>query len=377
MIVEQLFAGKLSMPRIKGMEEAYGVEVYSQINKMFEAMWYAYLNRGSRKLPNGQMSNSVSLPYWAKRINNPKAMNQALMLLSKGEWITVLTKPNNNWSEAWLNESKLLKYMPKSQLDGVRKHNKFSKYKLTFHNLDQDFGANKMRVNGKVCTVDYACNGFAKAGKVPFKYDTQAIEAHFDTVLAEVNKGIEKMIIEYPTIIDDHANYKEIGHEVVESLMYEDLTYNSGPRASDPRHRNNAGYLNKIANPVGFKVMRGLLTIPEEYRNICTPKGLRNKYLFIAELVGFKSGSVKSKIQLGRASYYTRKSAKDHVEDLWLQRTYADIDRAFDGKWKTLRPKYFNKKSFKHLAELEETMIKLSSYKWQVPIEIDMSALTN
>ena len=69
MIVEQLFAGKLSMPRIKGMEEAYGVEVYSQINKMFEAMWYAYLNRGSRKLPNGQMSNSVSLPYWAKRIN--------------------------------------------------------------------------------------------------------------------------------------------------------------------------------------------------------------------------------------------------------------------------------------------------------------------
>ena len=364
MIVEQLFAGKLSMPRIKGMEEAYGVEVYSQINKMFKAMWYAYLNRGSRKLPNGQMSNSVSLPYWAKRINNPKAMNQALMLLSKGEWITVLTKPNNNWSEAWLNESKLLKYMPKSQLDGVRKHNKFSKYKLTFHNLDQDFGANKMRVNGKLFTVDYACNGFAKTGKVPFKYDTQAIEAHFDTVLAEVNKGIEKMIIEYPTIIDDHANYKEIGHEVVESLMYEDLTYNSGPRASDPRHRNNAGYLNKIANPVGFKVMRGLITIPEEYRNTCTPKGLRNKYLFIAELVGFKSGSVEDKVKLGRESYFNTKLTDCEVESIWLTRTYADLDNAFGVE--------FN--SVEDLVENEETMIKLSSYKWQVPIEIDMSA---
>lgn len=243
MIQQQIFAGKLTLPVIKNKDgqtlaDIYGMETYSQIEKMFEAMWYAYLNKGSRKQPNGQMTNSISLPYWAKRINNPKAMNQALMALSRSEWITVLTKPNNNWSEAWLNEAKLLKHISKTDLDHVRKYNKFSKYKLTHHDLDQDFGANKMKVNGKVHTTEYACNGFAKAGKVPFKFDTKSLSKHFDTVLAEVNKGIEKMIIEYPTIIADHANYKEIGSEVLQSLMYEDGTYNSGPRTSDPRHRN-------------------------------------------------------------------------------------------------------------------------------------------
>src|SRR5574344_2588399 len=137
------------------------------------------------------------------------------------------------------------------------------------------------------------------------------------------------MIIEYPTIIADHANYKEIGLEVLQSLMYEDGTYNSGPRTSDPRHRNNAGYLNKIANPVGFKVMRGLLTIPEQYRNVCTPKGLRNKYLFIAELVGFKEGPVEDKVKLGRESYFNHTLTDCEVESIWLTRTYADLNNAF------------------------------------------------
>ena len=369
MIQQQIFAGKLSIPVIKNKDgqtlaEIYGMETYSQIEKMFEAMWYAYLNKGSRKQPNGQMTNSISLPYWAKRINNPKAMNQALMALSRSEWITVLTKPNNNWSEAWLNEAKLLQHISKTDLDHVRKYNKFSKYKLTHHDLDQDFGANKMKVNGKLYTVDYACNGFAKAGKVPFKFDTKSLSKHFDTVLTEVNKGIEKMIIEYPTIIDDHSNYKEIGLEVLQSLMYEDGTYNSGPRTSDPRHRNNAGYLNKIANPIGFKVMRGLLTIPEQYRNKCTPKGLRNKYLFIAELVGFKSGSVESKVALGRESYINGVLTESAVENIWLTRLYEDLNNAFGVEFNSLQD----------LIDSEEALINMSNYKWQVPIEIDMSA---
>lgn len=368
-IAQAIISGNIVMPIIRNKEgqtlaDIYGTDVYKQIEKMFEAMWYAYLGRGSRKLPNGQMTNSISLPYWAKRIKHPKAMNQALKVLSKAGWITVLTKPNNNWSEAWINESKLLEYVNKEQLDHTRMYNKFRKYKLELHDLDQDFGANKMKVNGKVYTVDYACNGFAKAGKVPFQYDTTMLSKNFDTVLTEVNKGIEKMLIDYPTITDDHANYKEIGIEVLESLMYENGTYNSGPRTSDPRHRNNAGYLNKIANPVGFKVMRGLLTIPEEYRNVCTPRGLRNKYLFIAELVGFKSGSVQDKVNLGRKSYFNATLTECEIENIWLKRTYEDLNNAFDTEFDSLEDLQAN----------EEYVIKESAYKWQVPIEIDMSA---
>ena len=359
MIHQQIMAGKLTMPRINDMEGVYGTEVYKQIELMFTAMWQAYLAKGA--------NTPVSLPYWAKRIQHPTAMNQALKLLSDNGWITVSTRPNNNWSEAYINESKLLTYVTKSHLDHIRMHNKYNKYKLTYHELDQDFGANKQKVNGKVYTVAKSCNGFAKAGQVSFQFDTIAMHKHHELVLSQVNKGIEKMIEEYPAIIEDQANYREIGTEIVESLIYEAGIYNAGPRTSDPRHRDNAGYLNKIANPVGFKVMRGLLVIPEQYRNTCTNVGLRNKYLFIAELCGFKSGSTQSKVNFGRQCYYNATQAHDAVENLWLNRTYADINNALDTDFD----------SVEDLANNELAIIQASTYKWQVPIEIDMSALTN
>ena len=176
-----------------------------------------------------------------------------------------------------------------------------------------------------------------------------------------------KMIIKYPDIIKDQANYREIGTEIVESLIYECGTYNAGPRTSDPRHRDNSGYLDKVGNPVGFKVMRGLLVIPEAHRNVCTNVGLRNKYLFIAELCGFKSGSTQSKVNFGRRCYFNATQAHDAVENLWLNRTYADINNALDTDFSSLA----------ELANNELAIIQASTYKWQVPIEIDMSALTN
>lgn len=356
-ITNQIMSGKLTMPKIKDMKGVYGKEAYSQIEAMFSAMGNAYLTRGA--------DTPVSLPYWAKRVKHPTAMNQALKLLSNNNWITVSTRPNNNWSEAFLNESKLLEYVSKDHLDHIRMYNKFNKYKLTWHELDQDFGANKQKINGKVVTTDKACHGFAAAGKVPFRFDTDYMHKSYDVVIREINKGIEKMIEKYPQIIDDHANYQEIGKEVVESLIYEKGTYNSGPRTSDPRHRNNAGYLNKVGNPVGFKVMRGLLVIPEEHRNICTPAGLINKYLFIAELVGFKSGSKASKIRFGRKCYFNGTQPHDDVEAIWINRTYEDINNAL------------NNADFHTVQELETNeanIIKNSWYRWQVPIEIDMSA---
>lgn len=382
MIAKQILVGRLQMPNIHDMVGVYGSSVYKQIESMFKAMWDAYLTKGP--------DTPVSLPYWAKRINHPKAMNQALKILSDHNWITVSTRPNNNWSEAYINESKLLTYVSKQQLDQVRMYNKFNKYKLEFHKLDQDFGANKMKINGKIYTVPKACNGFAKAGKVPFQYDTVSLLNNFGTVLTEVNKGIENMIVEYPAIIEDHANYREIGTTILESLIYEEGTYNAGPRTSDPRHRNNAGYLNKVANPVGFKVMRGLLTIPKEFRNVCTPAGLRNKYLFIAELVGFKSGSAKAKEQFGRTAYYNATLTQCPVENIWLQRLYVDINNAFEGKFESIRYQRHAKiQEYKagsswhqarvpamidELVALENAVITKSTYKWQVPIEIDMSA---
>jgi len=200
------------------------------------------------------------------------------------------------------------------------------------------------------------------------------------------------MILKHPQITADHANYRELGTEIVDAYMYAGSTqYNGGPRTSDQRGRNNRGDLSKIGNPVGFKIMRSLLVIPEQHRNVCTPAGLRNKYLFISQLNGFKSGSTDNKIQMGRANYYARQLSHDEVENVWLERTYADLDLAFGSAFEVTRAdralqiaRYVLANSEWHsarlpamideLSQLESSIISKSNHKWVCPIEIDMSA---
>jgi hypothetical protein len=339
----QLRVGKLEMPTIKGLEAKFGTQTYQQIQAMFSAMFHRYLIKGAHLTPTGAVTHSVAMPYWAKRINNPKAHNIALKVLSKAGWITVSTRPNNNWSEAYINESKLLEYVTKEELDSTRMYHKFMDYKLS---NTQSTTTNAVVQNGAKLKSTLTRTGFQKAGNVEFQYNTNQIYNYFKDVLIEVNKGIEKMILKYPQIATDHANYKELGREVLEYLSTQNATYTSGERTSDFRGRDIAGYLSKIGNPIGFKVMRSMLVIPEQYRNIATPRGLRNKYLFIAELTGFKKGTKLAKFTAGNKAYANKTLTGDLVHDLWLENTYADIDA------------YYN----------------TPNHKWIYPIEIDMSA---
>lgn len=343
-IAYQISLGKLSMPKINNLESKFGSAVYKEIENMFEAMFHTYLKKGAHIKPNGEPAHTVAMPYWAKRIRNPKAHNLALKVLSKNQWIIVSTRPGNNWSSAYMNESKLLEYVNRQTLDNVRMHNKFFDYKLS---NTPSVSNNKVTQNGTKLDSGLIRNGFMKTGNTEFQLNTNQINANFDDVLKEVNKGIEKMIVKYPQIATDHANYRELGTEILQYLSIEDATYTSGERASDFRGRNIAGMLSKIGNPIGFKVMRSMLVIPEQYRNIATDKGLRNKHLFIAELCGFKVGTTFQKVAFGIKCYTQRTMTHCFVENLWLENTYEDIDNYYKN---------------------------VGTYKWKFPIEIDVSA---
>ena len=341
----QILLGKLSMPKISKFESVFGKHTYKQVNNMFTAMWNRYLAKGAHTTPSGDSVHAVSMTYWASKVANPKAHNLALKVLSKAGWITVSTRPNNNWSEAWLNESKLLEYVTQSELDHVRLYHKFSAYKLS---NTVSTTTDRVVQNGKSIDSKLTRTGFQKAGNTEFAFNTIQINDYREAVLAEINKGIEKMILKYPQIAQDHANYRELSTEILDYLAISDATYTSGERSSDFRGRDIAGFLSKVGNPIGFKVMRSMLVIPEQYRNQATNKGLRNKHLFIAELNGFKKGSAFKKVAFGMKCYINRTLTGHFVEDLWLENTYADIE-AFQAN---------------------------PDHKWIYPIEIDMSALT-
>lgn len=241
-IAYQICQGNLQMPRISNFKEKFGSEVVEQVAKMFEALWRAYLKKGYHLNPKGEFTNVISMPYWAKRINNPKAHNIALMALSKAGWITVATRPNNNWSEAWLNEPKLLQYVSKQDLIHVRLHNKFKGVILENEVADESC-ATITKIKGKKLNTGITRNGFAKAANVEFQFDVEVMEQYKDVVKDSINKGIVKMINKYPQIANDYANYKELGKEVVDAYIATPSTYRPGKRSNDPRGRDNAGYL--------------------------------------------------------------------------------------------------------------------------------------
>lgn len=370
---EMMFTGKLFMPKIQKIKSVHGEKVYEQIEKMFEAMWFHYLQNGE--------DGTISLPYWAKRIGNPKAMNIALRLLSKANWIESKSLPGNNWGEAKLREEKLLEYLTETELASIRKQYKFAKYILRYE--DEATKNNRTRVNGKVQDTGIKREGFRKTGNTVFEFDTQTMEDYQDEIITLVNKGIDKMSVKYPSILSDLANYSEIGKEIVEHYIWNEGQYTAGQNTNDSRGRNISGYLDKIGNPVGFKIMRSLLVIPEEKRNIATASGLRNKYLFIAELLGYKKGNVQGKVNFGRRAYLEKKlldiklpeDIDDLFENIWLERMYEEIDIVLDVKhWKKAIAIARYRKGEISMTKAANKIETFNGKKWYVPIEIDMSA---
>jgi len=341
----ELLNGKCTMPRMPKMQSK-DPRAYKELQLMFNAMWNAYLQKGSK--------GTISLPYWAQRVRNPKLMNIALKLLSDKGYITVLTQPNRNWAEASLNEAKILEYLTEKELTSVRKHFKWNKYLLTYSEVDMK-DASLTKTPSGVRDTGHFMPGLTKAARTPFQFSTM-MEEYYPEVVKLINYGIEKTLTKYPALRKDMAHYGEVAKEIVDTYINCPSTYNAGGRKSDSRGRDVSNMLSKIGNPIGFKIMRSLLVIPKENRQTATRKGLLAKYLFIAELAGYKTGTVFGKIRYGINCYKNRftheldlrkdNDLKELPDNIWLQRSYADID----GYYST------------------------PNYKWIVPIELDMSA---
>jgi len=365
----EILEGKLTMPSISKLKKVYGKEVCNELQNMFSAIWYQYLIKGQK--------GTISLPYWAKRVNHPKAMNIALKLLSEANWIVSKSIPGNNWGECHIQESKILEFVTEQELASVRKFHKFDKYLLRTE--PEATKNNLVQINGKTKKTGLVREGFRKSGNTIFEFDTDTMFEYRDQVIALVNKSIDKMTERFPQIRDDMANYGNIGKEIVEHYLYNPGQYSAGQNTIDSRGRNISGMLNKIGNPIGFKIMRSLMIIPEPTRQVATMNGLKNKYLFIAELLGYKKGNVAGKINYGRRAYYNRTNITepaldDLYEAIWIERIYKDIDYILDmNNWKKKAAIGNYRAGSISMTKCAQKIETFTGRKSSVPIEIDMS----
>lgn len=378
-ITMQIINGNLRMPTIQGLKKL-DPKAYHELERMFQAMWYAWLNKGKK--------GRVSLPYWAQQIRNPRVMNIGLKTLSRNGWIYSKSLPNNNWGEAKLREDKLLEYVDEKTLNLVRRYKKFVKYQLEkIEDAEFRFCSRKTKVQGAILDTGIERKGFEKEGRVPFQLDLEMLEWYKEAAIKLVNKGIRKTIEMYPDLTEDKANFEEIGKDIISNYLLENATYISGNRTNDPRGRDNKGFLNKIGNPVNYKIIRSLLVIPEEYRERATLKGVENIYLHIGEILGFKNGTKTDKINYGRRCYYRKvfkqldlnveKDLDKLFENVWLERLYKELDTYFGIKipsvkhiiLKRYREGKISLEKCKEVVESNNT-----DHKWGTPVEIDMSA---
>lgn len=214
---------------------------------MWSALWSNYIrNKGT-----------TSSPYWAEKFSSPLVF--AGLLYSLRDYVQSTVIPARNWAELQLNETTLLNHYTEEELVQFRVDNKIGKYMPSFV-IDSEEAVVKTKEGYKQTGI--IRTGFAKTSESQFYYDTSKLAQYKDVIVRNTNKGMIKMREQYPLAMDD-ASYDQISLQVVEELLNKPEIISIEGNRSDSRGRAIHGCLKRVANPIGYKDFRSLITIPE------------------------------------------------------------------------------------------------------------------
>ena len=360
-VLAGLLNGKMVLPNKDQFVGYFGTEVAELTEQMLKAAWHSYV----------MSKGSISMLHWMKKFKDAKVFNTVLKTLSDGGWLTVSSSSVRKWSEAWLNESKLLEYLTPDELEGIREVKKFDLY-IAKVDLDNDGKVDLVRQRGKVKTTGLTREGFAKSSRTQYYYDSSKLNEYKDLVIRNTTKGMVKVRAKHEQMKSTSADYDCISVDIVNHIADKAPLMDLGESYIDTRGRAIKGALSNVANPIGYKDFRALLTIPVDKRDLATDKGEIAIYLAIAEMNGWKSGrnlgnTVNDKISYGKTCYELRKTPEldeeldSLYEIMWLERLYDELDR------------YNNVKLMNALAESMGLPADNYHY-WSTPIELDASA---
>ena len=115
-------------------------------------------------------------------------------------------------------------------------------------------------------------------------------------------------------------------------------------------------------------------------KKILDKHGIRAVMLFIAELNGFKSGTVKSKAHFGlkcwlsttlhQPDYSAEEGRAEAHENIWLERLYDGLDKHFDVTNLIKSKALTNRDALIYIANRHNK----STFLWDIPLELDASA---
>ena len=250
---EHLLQGKLPLPGYDTFASHREFdEVLGTLQSMWHSMWKHYCANKS----------STSTVFWTKQAGagNTRAFLHCIKILFKSNWIEL--KTTENYSSIAIKESRLLEFCSLEELDQIRLEVRMVRYLPIVDTTDQH-GLGAVYANGVRTDRKLSRPGMQTGAKSVFQIDRTALLNNYEEVLPEVTKGMNKVFLDYPELKSDGANYSEVSEEVLKYLALEDHSFNMGVNNCDSRGRAIKSGLSKVMNPIGFKVARCLLVIPE------------------------------------------------------------------------------------------------------------------
>jgi hypothetical protein len=191
----------------------------------------------------------------------PKAFLSCIASLTRSGWVVLDTRMN--FQSIKINSLKVLQNVTQDELDSIRLTKRFYKYLPYVDNTEQN-GKAVVKVFGKSTARKLDRVGMEVGAKSVFQLDAVAMAEDFDIVRSEARKGIENTLLEHPLMAQDRANYSEVMDEILFHLVENPQEkFNMGVNYVDSRGRAIKSHLSKVMNPIGFKVARALLVIPE------------------------------------------------------------------------------------------------------------------
>lgn len=311
----------------------------------WNALWAVYVrNKGT-----------TSGVYWAEQFADPRAFNVFLMVLK--DYIKSSAIPSRNWATLELNPDMLAKYYSEKDLVNMRAAKKYSQY---IPRIKNSVKAGLVKQHGKVKETGLERKGFALSSNTQYFYDVNKLIKYEKGIKSNVIKGMSKLRETMPNLSVDDASYDTVSAGIVDLLKTPEL-FTQGLSYIDSRGRAIKESLKYIGNPIGYKDFRSLISVPEGTDKdrkvpVVNQVMLDAVYLFIAELLGYKRGTVSEKLAYGIESYKNRTlpdADKDLAERIWLERHYEELSRLY--KHKELNGSYVG-------------------YHYNVPIELDASA---
>lgn len=249
---EHILQGSLPLPGYEKFEETIYNEVLGTLQSMWQSMWRHYCANKS----------STSTVFWTEQAGPGKTalFLGAIKNLFRSDWIEL--KTTENYSSINIKESKLLEFVTMEELEQVRLEFRVSRYLPIVDTTNQN-GLAAVYANGIRTTRKLSRPGMEIGAKSVFQLDRNAILNNYEAILPEVTKGMDKVFLDYPELKSDGANYREVSEEVLKYLALEEHSFNMGINNVDSRGRAIKSGLSKVMNPIGFKVARALLIIPE------------------------------------------------------------------------------------------------------------------